>query len=260
MNQCVKIVIQKNQINMKSQLKKIATIAPQDLEKKKIKAKTAKIYLELNDLHKVMRAEEKHSILAIFQGMDASGKDGSIVSLYNGLFPVAINLHSFKAPTHYEASRGYLWRIHQAVPASGTIEIFNRSHYEDILVPTVHKLLPMDAIKKRYDHINDFERMLEDNGTKIIKFYLHTSKEEQNKRFKERATNIEKKWKYSSNDLKEAKLWDEYMKVYENIFEKSEIKWNIIPADNKWYRDHLIAKKFEEEMRKMKMKYPTTLK
>jgi PPK2 family polyphosphate:nucleotide phosphotransferase len=242
------------------ELSKISTKAPKDLNEKDIRKKTEKLYKELNDLHKVMRAEEKHSILGVLQGMDASGKDGSVASLYNGLFPVATNVHSFKAPTSYESSKDYLWRIHYNVPCDGHITLFNRSHYEDILVPTVHKLCDSKNIKKRYKHINDFENMLVDNGTQILKFYLHISKEEQKERFKERFTTLEKKWKYSSNDLAESKLWEHYMDVYENIFDKCDIKWHIIPADTKWYRDYLIAKIFVEKMRSLKMKYPNKIK
>lgn len=238
----------------------IKTKAPKGLKKKKIKEETRMLHLELIELHKTMRAEGKHAILGVFQGMDASGKDGSVVSLYKGLFPMAASVHAFKAPTEYEASKDFLWRIHQNIPSKGTIGLFNRSHYEDILVPTVHKLFEKDVIKKRYKHINDFENMLEDTGTVVLKFFLLTSKAEQKQRFKERYTNIEKKWKYNSNDLAEAKLWDKYMDVYEDIIKKSDIKWNIIPADDKWYRDYLIAKKFVEVMKELKMKYPNILK
>lgn len=160
-------------------LDKISTKAPKELVEEDIREKTKKLYKELNDLHKIMRAEEKHSILAIIQALDCGGKDGSITSLYKGLFPVATNVHSFKAPTQYESSKDYLWRIHYNVPSDGNITLFNRSHYEDILVPTVHKLFDKNTIKKRYKHINDFESMLKDNGTIVLKFYLHISKGEQ---------------------------------------------------------------------------------
>jgi PPK2 family polyphosphate:nucleotide phosphotransferase len=203
-----------------------------------------------------MRAESKHSVLIVFQGMDASGKDGSVDKLYNGLFPVATSVHAFKAPNEFEASKDYLWRIHNLVPSKGHIGIFNRSHYEDILVPIVHELFPQKDIDKRYNHINNFEELLEDTNTKVVKFYLHISKEEQTERFRKRTTSLEKKWKYNSNDLNESKLWDKYMKVYETIFKESKIKWNIIPADDKWYRDYLIAKTLVETLESFKMEYP----
>jgi len=241
-------------------LNKISTEAPKSLSKKEIQKKTKKLLSELRELHTVMRAEEKHSILIVFQGMDASGKDGSVISLYKGLFPMACNVHAFKAPTEYEAAKGFLWRIHNNVPAKGNIGIFNRSHYEDILVPTVHNLIDKKDIDKRYKNINDFENMLKNNGTIVMKFYLHISKQEQKERFSERFTNLEKKWKYNSNDLAEAKLWNKYMNVYENIFKKCDTKWNIVPADDKWYRNYLIVKKLVETMRELKMKYPNVVK
>lgn len=241
-------------------LNKISTTAPKNLSKKEIQNKTKKLLSELKELHTVMRAEEKHSILIVFQGMDASGKDGSVISLYKGLFPMACNVHAFKAPTEYESSKGFLWRIHNNVPAKGNIGIFNRSHYEDILVPTVHNFIDKKDIDKRYKHINDFENMLEDTGTIVMKFYLHISKQEQKERFNERFTNLEKKWKYNSNDLAEAKLWNKYMNVYEIIFKKCDIKWNVVPADDKWYRNYLVVKKIVETMRELKMKYPNTIK
>jgi PPK2 family polyphosphate:nucleotide phosphotransferase len=241
-------------------LNKLSTKAPKKVNKEEIKEKTARLHVKLEKLHKTMRAECKHSMLIVLQGMDAAGKDSTVDKLYNGLYPMAVNVHSFKAPNEFEASKDYLWRIHNLAPSKGNIEIFNRSHYEDILVPTVHELLPSKEIDKRYDQINKFERMLEDNNTHVVKFYLHISKDEQSLRFEERATSLEKKWKYNSNDLAEAKLWDKYMKVYEKIFSRAEIKWDLIPADNKWYRDYLIAKKLVEILEALKMKYPNKLK
>lgn len=241
-------------------LKNISTKAPIMLNKSEIKKATKQMYIEIERLHKIMRAENKHSVLLVFQGLDAAGKDGSIDKLYNGLYPMATEAHAFKAPNESESSRDFLWRLHRLTPATGHINIFNRSHYEDILVPSVHKTFDKKIIDKRYEHINNFEDLLKDNGTIVIKFYLHISREEQHKRFDERKTNIEKMWKYSSNDLKESKYWDEYMEVYEKIFAKSKIKWNIIPSDQKWYRDHLIAIIILEKLKKLKMEYPKTLR
>lgn len=241
-------------------LKKLSTKAPKELDRESIQFKTDLLYTKLEALHKTMRAESEHSVLIVLQGIDAAGKDSTVTKLYNGLYPMAASVHSFKAPNEFEASKDYLWRIHNLMPSKGNIEIFNRSHYEDILVPTVHKLVDEKTIDKRYKHINNFEEMLEDNNTHVIKFYLHISKEEQAIRFKERTTSIEKMWKYDSNDIAESKLWDDYMEVYERIFEESKIKWNIIPADNKWYRDYCIAKVLVEKLEKLKMKYPNKLK
>ncbi|MEK6828538.1 MAG: PPK2 family polyphosphate kinase [Nanoarchaeota archaeon] len=241
-------------------LEKTSTKAPKSVDRKKIEKETQEMYILIKELHKKMRAENKHSMLLVFQGMDASGKDGSIYKLYSGLYPMAVHAHSFKAPNEYEASKDFLWRIHNLTPAKGHISIFNRSHYEDILVPSVHGIFDNKTIDKRYEHINNFEELLEDNQTHVIKFFLHISKEEQASRFEERANSLEKKWKYNSKDLEESKLWDEYMGVYEKIFDKSKIDWNIIPADNKWYRNHCIAKVLLEKMLSLKMKYPKELR
>lgn len=240
-------------------LNKLSTKAPKGTNKKATKLKTQKLHLKIKELHKTMRAEEKHAMLLVFQGIDASGKDGSIDKLHNGLYSMAVDVHSFKAPTEFERSMDYLWRIHNVVPCKGKIGIFNRSHYEDILYPSVHKTFPDSDIKKRYGHLNDIERLWEETNTHVVKFYLHISKKEQTKRFKERKSSVEKRWKYNSNDLAESKLWNEYMDEYEKIFKKSKIKWIIIPADNKWYRDYLIAKHIYKTMKKLKMKYPTTI-
>jgi PPK2 family polyphosphate:nucleotide phosphotransferase len=240
----------------KSVLRNISTKAPISEDKKRIKALTKEMYVEIEELHKRMRAEDKHSLLLVFQGMDAAGKDGSIDKLYNGLYPMATEANAFKAPNNTESSHDFLWRIHKLTPPTGHIGIFNRSHYEDILVPTVHGLFDEDTINKRYDHINNFEELLQDNNTHVIKFYLHISKEEQKARFNERKVLVEKRWKYNKNDIRESKLWDKYMDVYEEIFSKSKIPWNIVPADNKWYRNYIIAQRVLHKLLSLDMKYP----
>lgn len=254
--------IEKQKIKKKGELYKISTKAPNIIisDKESIKLSTQEMYVKIEKLHKMMRAENKHSILLVFQGLDASGKDGSIDKLYNGLYPMATETYAFKAPTEDEASRDFLWRLHKLTPATGHICLFNRSHYEDILVPSVNNLVSKKVINSRYKHINNFEELLEDNNTHVIKFYLHVSQKEQHKRFNERKTDIEKMWKYSSSDIKVSNRWDDYMKVYEDIFSKSKIKWNIIPADNKWYRDHLIAITVLDVLEKLNMKYPNELR
>ena len=238
----------------------ISTKAPDDFEKEKTKEKTMDVILKLRDLQAVLYAESKRSLLIILQGIDASGKDGTVKHVFTGVNPMGCNVHSFKAPTILDYSHDFLWRVHNYAPQKGMIEIFNRSHYEDILVPTVHKLLPKDVIKKRYDYINSFEKLLEDNDTIILKFYLHISKEEQKERFKERQTNEEKHWKYQAGDIAESKLWDDYMEVYEEIFDKcsKDIPWNIVPADNNWYRNYFIAKTIVDKLKSLDMKYPET--
>lgn len=244
----------------KNLLGNISTKAPNILNKEEIKLATQEMYVKIEKLHRMMRAENKHSFLIVFQGMDAAGKDGSIDKLYNGLYPMSTEAYGFKAPNDDEASRDFLWRLHKLTPSTGNICLFNRSHYEDVLVPTVNKLASKRVINKRYKHINNFEELLEDNNTHVMKFYLHISKKEQISRFNERRTILRKMWKYSSNDIKVSNLWDKYMEVYETIFSKSKIKWNIIPSDQKWYRDHLIAIAVLDKMEKLNMKYPNELK
>jgi len=236
----------------------ISTKALSGFEKDKTKEKTADLILKLRDLQAVLYAESKRSLLIVLQGIDASGKDGTVKHVFSGVNPMGCNVHSFKAPTPLDFSHDFLWRVHTNTPAKGMIEIFNRSHYEDILVPTVHKLLPKDVIKKRYDYINSFENLLQDNDTIILKFFLHISKEEQKERFKERQTNPAKEWKYQPEDIAESKHWDDYMDVYENIFDKcsKDIPWIIVPADMNWYRNYFIAKTIVDKLKSLDMKYP----
>ena len=214
--------------------------------------------LRLQALQAVLFAESKRSVLIVLQGLDASGKDGAVKNVFSGVNPMGCRVQAFKKPTPEEFSYDFLWRVHRHTPAKGMIQIFNRSHYEDILVPTVHKLMDKSKLKRRYSYINAFEQVLQDNDTLIFKFYLHISQEEQQERFKERVKLPEKRWKYQKEDLQESKLWENYMDVYEEIFEKCspEIPWQIIPSDQNWYKDYLIAKAVVERLEKCNMRYP----
>lgn len=216
-----------------NRLESIATRAPKELDKDKTKIQLLELSQELKELQAVMYAEQKHSLLIVLQGLDASGKDGTVKSVFSGVNPMGCRVHPFKKPTPIEYSHDFLWRIHKHVPPKGMIQIFNRSHYEDILVPTVKNLYAKEVIDRRYNYINSFENLLQENGTVILKFYLHLSQEEQAERFEERLVKPDKRWKYQSNDIRESKLWDKYMVVFEEIFEKCspEIPWHIIPAD-----------------------------
>jgi PPK2 family polyphosphate:nucleotide phosphotransferase len=203
----------------KIKLADISTRAPKDLDKQAIKEKTAKILEELDELQNLLYAESKHSVLVVIQGMDASGKDGIIRNVFGNLNPQGVTVKSFKAPTAEELSRDFLWRVHTATPAKGMIQIFNRSHYEDIIVTRVHKWCDDKTAKKRMKAINNFENLLlEHNNTQVLKFYLHISPEEQQERLQERIKDPAKKWKYNANDFEEAKLWDVYMEQYEDCF------------------------------------------
>ncbi len=244
-----------------SHLLSISTKSPKDYKKDVTKAKLEELQIRLRELQAVMYAEKKHSLLIVIQGMDASGKDGAVKNVFSGVNPMGCLVKAFKVPTDEEKSHDFLWRIHQHAPELGMIQIFNRSHYEDVIVPRVHGLLPMENIKRRFAHINAWEALLRDSGTHILKFYLHISEEEQNERFEERLSNPEKRWKYKASDLAEAKFWPQYREALEDIFvECSEsAKWHIIPSDQNWYKDFLIASIIVEYLDGLKMKYPSTL-
>jgi PPK2 family polyphosphate:nucleotide phosphotransferase len=239
------------------QLSKISTRAPKSFDKEKTKLQTTILVDEISELQNILYAQGKYKVLIILQGMDASGKDGAIKAVFKGINPLGCSVKAFKAPNTEEQGYDFLWRIHKNVPEKGMIKIFNRSQYEDILVPTVHKLLPAEIIEKRYKHINQFEEFLVDNDTIILKYYLHISKEEQTQRLQERLTDYKKFWKHNDQDEKEAKLWNNYMKVYERIFKdcNKAAPWQIIPADQNWYKEFLIAKSIVESLKGLKLSY-----
>jgi PPK2 family polyphosphate:nucleotide phosphotransferase len=242
----------------KISLKHISTRAPKDLDKESTKKKTNEILDELDDLQNLLFAEGKHSILIIMQGLDASGKDGVIRNVLGKLNPQGVTVKSFKAPTAEELSHDFLWRIHHSAPAKGMMQIFNRSHYEDILITRVHKLCDDETAKKRMKAINDFEHLLQEhNNTYILKFYLHISPEEQHDRLMERMKDPAKMWKYNERDFEEARLWDKYMGVYEDCFEHCDrVPWTIVPADQNWYKEHVIASAVYDLLKDLDMKYP----
>lgn len=236
----------------------VSTRAPKDFDKEATKAKTQKILDGLDDLQNVLYAQNKYSILIILQGMDASGKDGLIRNVFSFINPQGVSVQSFKTPVGEEVTHDFLWRIHQHAPAKGMIKIFNRSHYEDVLITRVHKWCDDETAYKRMKAINDFEQLLtEHNNTIILKFYLHISPEEQQERLQERVDVPEKKWKYNAKDLEEAKLWKEYMKAYEDCFKECDkVPWQIIPADQNWYKEYLVALRVSETLKALKMEYP----
>jgi PPK2 family polyphosphate:nucleotide phosphotransferase len=242
----------------KVNLKDISTRAPKEFNKKETKNKISKILEELNDLQNLLFAENQHSVLIIIQGMDASGKDGVIRNVFTSMNPQGVMVKSFKAPTTEELAHDFLWRIHSHAPAKGMIQIFNRSHYEDILVTRVHKWCNDSTAKKRMKAINNFEELLLlHNNTQILKFYLHVSPEEQQERLNERIKDPAKMWKYNANDFEEAKLWDVYMQMYEECFENCNlIPWTIVPSDQNWYKEYVIALTLRDTLTNLKMQYP----
>ncbi len=239
-------------------LKDISTRAPKGMDKQETKEKTLKILEELDGLQNLLYAESKHSVLVVIQGLDASGKDGVIRNVFGSLNPQGVTVKSFKAPTAEELAHDFLWRVHSAAPAKGIIQLFNRSHYEDILITRVHKWCDDKTAKKRMKAINDFERLLaEHNNTQILKFYLHVSPEEQKGRLEERLLDKTKQWKYNENDFKEAALWDDYMLAYEDCFDKcNDIPWTIVPADQNWYKEYVIASQLRDTLVGLKMQFP----
>ncbi|MEL6865342.1 MAG: PPK2 family polyphosphate kinase [Bacteroidota bacterium] len=234
------------------------TDAPKGLDKDEIKDKTKDLADEIADLHEVMVAEKKHSLLVIFQGMDSSGKDGSSKNVFGECGPIGISVSSFKKPTELEFAHDFLWRIHKEVPQKGEIKIFNRSHYEDILIQRVHGWIDEERAEARIEAINAFEKLLvTDNKTTILKFYLHLSQERQREKLQERLDEPKKNWKHNDNDWEEAKLWDQYRWAYEEAINRCNVvPWHIVPVDQRWYRNYHIAKIVLETMQKMNMRYP----
>ncbi|CAN5442364.1 hypothetical protein BH11BAC1_BH11BAC1_22460 [soil metagenome] len=242
----------------KIKLNSIPTHAVEKIDKDFVKKDLEKLKLKLEELQYLMYAEHKHALLVVLQGMDASGKDGAIKNVFDAVNPQGCRVISFKEPTLPEQNHDFLWRIHQHVPEKGMICVFNRSHYEDVLVERVHHMVSNKVIKQRFDQINDFEKLLLETGTHVLKFYLHVSKAEQMKRLKERLSDPAKSWKYNEGDLKERKLWKSYMRAYEDVFENCSLHtpWYIIPADHNRYKEYMIAKRIVETLKGLNMKFP----
>jgi PPK2 family polyphosphate:nucleotide phosphotransferase len=213
----------------------------------------------LSVLQYLLYAEARRSLLVVLQGIDAGGKDGTIQHVMSGLNPQGVRVTSFKVPEGPERRHDYLWRVHRAVPEFGQIGIFNRSHYEDVLVVRVHDIVPKSVWSKRYDQINDFERMLAANGTRIVKFLLYIDKEEQAKRFRERIDDKTKNWKFSPADLKERGYWDQYIDAYQDMLQRCSTEcapWYVIPANRKWFRNLAVSQILREELEAMKLQFP----
>lgn len=239
-------------------LNDISTKAPTEFEKQSTIRETEKIIEDLDELQNLLFAESNHSVLVVLQGMDASGKDRTIRKVFGKLNPLGVKAHAFKAPAEVELAHDFLWRIHMVAPAKGTITVFNRSHYEDVLVTRVHGWCSDELAMKRMDAINEFEKLLVDhNNTTVFKFYLHVSHKEQVERLNERIKEPRKQWKYNRQDFDESALWNAYMKYYEDVFEHcNKIPWTIVPADQKWYKDYVVAKTVRDALEKLKLQYP----
>ncbi len=234
-----------------------ATTPPKGLDKKKIIKKTKKIVKKIEVLQHQMCAQGKHSILIVLQGMDASGKDGVVKNAFKSISPNEISTVSFKKPSKEEFAHDFLWRVHKHAPAKGMVTVFNRSHYEDILVPSVYGYLDEKVINERFELINNFEKQLQHGGTKIIKFFLNVSKEEQYDRLKERVDLEEKHWKHNDGDWETREHREDFEAVYEKIFTKcNQPEWHIIPADTNWYKTYFVAKTVLKVLEEMKIEWP----
>jgi PPK2 family polyphosphate:nucleotide phosphotransferase len=217
------------------------------------------LHLEIADLQERLYAEEKQALLIVLQGIDAAGKDGTVKHVLRGTNPAGVRVATFKEPTSEELAHDFLWRYHRDTPAAGTIGVFNRSHYEDVLVVRVKDLAPEELWRSRFDSINDFERMLVREGTTILKFFLHLSKEEQLEKFRERLERTDKYWKWSDNDMKERERWDDYQRAYEEAVNATSTPWApwyVIPADRRWYRNYVIARILAGTLRTMNPRFP----
>jgi PPK2 family polyphosphate:nucleotide phosphotransferase len=213
----------------------------------------------LDKLQYLLYAENKRALLIVLQGLDAAGKDGTIRHVMSGVNPQGCTVTPFKVPSKEEASHDFLWRIHKAVPQYGDIGIFNRSHYEDVLVVRVHNLVPKPVWSKRYEQINEFESTLVADNVKILKFFLHISKDEQKKRFEQRIDDPDRRWKISEADFAERKFWDEYTSAYEDVLERcstEDAPWFIVPANKKWFRNLAVSHIVAETLEGMHMKFP----
>jgi len=214
---------------------------------------------KLEELQELLYAEHKHKVLIVLQAMDTGGKDGVIRRVFDGVNPQGVRVAGFKVPTPEELDHDYLWRVHKMTPGKGEMVIFNRSHYEDVLVVRVHNIVPPEVWEKRFEQINQFERLLAENGTTILKFFLHIDLEEQKGRLQARLDDPAKRWKFRLGDLEERKLWDDYMHAYEDVLRKTSTEyapWFIVPANRKWYRDLVVSSLLVEALQGLNMKFP----
>jgi PPK2 family polyphosphate:nucleotide phosphotransferase len=220
---------------------------------------TARRAERMAELATMLIAEHKRALLVVLQGMDAAGKDGTVKHCLGGLNPMAVRVAGFKAPNSTELAHDFLWRVHQVVPQRGEIGIFNRSHYEDVLVVRVEELVPKQVWKKRYLAINAFEQHLANEGTTVVKCFLHISEEEQARRFRERLKDRTKNWKFSPDDLTKRAKWDEYMAAYRAVLERTSTEqapWHVVPADHKWVRDAVVTEVLTQTLEDLGLQWP----
>jgi PPK2 family polyphosphate:nucleotide phosphotransferase len=228
-------------------------------DRKEAERRTAEDIAAIDKLQDRLYAEGKQALLVVLQAMDAGGKDGTIRRIFGPVDPLGIRAVSFKRPSAEELAHDFLWRIHRQVPAKGEIVIFNRSHYEDVLVVRVHNLVPAKVVEQRYEQINRFEKLIADNGVKIVKLFLQISSEEQRERLQERVDIAEKRWKFNPGDLEERKHWDSYMKAFEIAINRCSTPWApwyVVPANRNWYRNAIVSRIIRSAMEDMNPQYP----
>ena len=228
-------------------------------EKEAAKAELERVKVRLDELQERLAAEGTRSVLLVLQAMDAAGKDGTIRSILSGLNPAGVTVTSFKVPAGAETKHDYLWRVHAAAPAKGSIGVFNRSHYEDVLVVRVKNFVPKAVWSKRYEHIRSLESLLHDEGTRVVKCFLHVSKEEQRRRFQDRVDDPTKRWKFRAGDLDDRALWPQFQKAYEDAIGRTsttDAPWYVVPADRNWVRNLAVAKILLNVLEELKPKYP----
>ena len=238
-------------------LSKLSTRAPDGLDKDEAKEVSKARAERIAELHEQLVAEGKHAVLIVLQGMDASGKNGAMKNVFGACSPFGLRAVGWKKPTEEEAAHDFLWRIHKQVPARGEMVIFNRSHYEDVLIQRVHGWIDEERVDLRIDTINAFERLLQKDGnTLILKFYLHLSYEEQEEQLRERLDEPEKYYKHNDGDWEERKFWDAYRAAYEDVIARSEVPWHIVPVDQRWYRDYVMTEIVLRELENLNMHWP----
>jgi len=238
-------------------LSEISTLPPADLNRKDAEKATKKYVDRLGELQSMLFAQKKHGVLVVFQGMDASGKDGAARKVFRDCHPQGIHIKSFKKPTEEEFAHDFLWRVHKETPPKGMIHIFNRSHYEDVLIQRVHKWIDEETVDRRFASINAFEQLLEYGAnTVIFKFLLHLSYDQQEIELQQRIDEHDKHWKHNGNDWKEREHWDKYQEAYQEVVDRSVVPWHIIPVDKRWYRDYLVSKTMVETLEGLDLAYP----
>ena len=242
---------------IKVDLSKISTRAPEDLDRDEAEKITEKRTKRIAELHQQLVAEKQHAVLVVLQGMDASGKDGALRNVFGTCAPYGLRTVPFKKPTEEEMSHDFLWRVHKQVPAKGEMVIFNRSHYEDVLIQRVHGWIDDERVDRRMKSINAFEELLRyDNNTLILKFYLHISEEQQEEELLERIEEPEKYYKHSDGDWVERQSWDEYRDAYEDLIARSTIPWHVVPVDQRWYRNYIMSGIVVDAMENLDMEWP----